>query len=111
MTHHATITPERWATFSLATQLINISSELSRAISFERRKDVEREATSLERVRELLDLSVAVGNTPGRRRELARLREVMNAIIVGDADFAITLADIQAELEPFALICAKERSV
>lgn len=111
MTHHTTLTPERWATFSLATQLMNISSELSRAISFERRKDSEREAASLERVRELVDLSVAVGVTPGQRREFARLREVTNAIIAGDADFAVTLADIQAELEPFALICAKERGV
>lgn len=108
--HHA-LTPERWATFSLATQIMNISSELSRAMSFERRKDVQHKTAALERMRELIDLSVAVGGAGGRRREFARLREVLNGIIMGDTDFVVTTADIQAELEPFAFMCAKERGV
>ena len=112
MTAHMTLTAERWSTFSFASQIMNISSELSRAVSFKKKHDVEHMNASLWRALELTDLSLMVSATTGRRREMARFREALSGIIVGaDSETGLSLSDLQAGIEPFALICARERGV
>lgn len=108
---HATLTPERWASFSLATQMMNISSEIARAESFEKKQDFPHRDRALDRAHELIQLSVAGASTRPRRRELSRLKEMFLGASFDPTHSPMTLADIQAELEPFALICAKERGV
>ena len=111
MTYHQTLTAERWATFSFATQLINISSEIARAQSFERKHDEEHRRVSIAGALELLDFSINGSTAPSRRRELARLREMLLGIFLHDKSVPMTLRDVQGELEPFAFVCARERGV
>lgn len=111
MIHHTTLTPERWAAFSLATQLMNISSEIARAESFEKKRDFSHRDSALERAHELIELSVAGASTRPMRRELSRLKEMFLGASFDREHAPMTLADIQAELEPFASICARERGV
>ena len=111
MTLHQSLTPDRWSQLSLATQLMNISSEISRAESFEKKQDFPHRDSALKRAHELIQLSVAGASTPPRQRELSRLKEMFLGASFDPKNAFLTLADIQAELEPFASICARERGV
>jgi hypothetical protein len=109
--HHKTLTPERWATFSLAAQLMNISSEIARAESFEKKQDFPHRDRALLRAHELIQFSVAGASTPSRQRELSRLKEMFLGASFDSMHSPLTLADIQKELEPFAGVLARERGV
>jgi hypothetical protein len=90
---------------------MNISSEIARAESFEKKRDFPHRDRALERAHELIQLSVASASTPPRRRELSRLKEMFLGASFDPDHAPLTLADIQKELEPFAGICARERGV
>lgn len=96
---------------SLASQLMNISSELARTSSLKKKGDAEGAERSFSRALELADLSVVASATASRRRELARLRESIAAAATEDSDLDVTLDDVQQELEPFSGVLARERGV
>lgn len=83
MTHvqHQDLGAGRWQTLSLAEQLGNIGSEVSRALRWrERNADLARGA--LHRALELFDLTLADPRhvaAPPRLREIASAREVVAA--------------------------------
>ena len=75
------ITKEKWQSLSLAQQLGNIGSELSRARHSEEQKDMKAKADSLARSLELLDMSLDDSRWRKKYKEIARLREVVSAWI------------------------------
>lgn len=77
MSQHSSLTPERWTRFGLGTQLLHIAAEMQRGLELLGRSDHERLRSSYERVLALLDLTVAVNQKPGLRRELLRWRGVI----------------------------------
>lgn len=108
-----TITEERWKTFSLAAQCMHIATELTRAESFSHSGDGGRRRNALNRARELAALSFAVSETPGRRRTFAQISGVLDQVLSGDmgTEEDAAIADLEKELEPFALVLARERGV
>jgi hypothetical protein len=107
-----TITKERWGTFSLAAQCMHIASELTRAESFSRRGDVGRREHALARARELAELSFAASETGGRRRAFRQMSQILQVLLSGEkSGIDVTVADLEQELEPFAVILARERGV
>ena len=50
---------KRWQKFSLAEQMGNIGSEISRADSFEKKQDLAQRTKSLERTLEMIDSTIA----------------------------------------------------
>ncbi len=76
MTQHASLTPERWATFSRDQQLLMIANEMNRAGKLFRPGDESRLANCYERVLRLADLTVEVQRGYALRRELLRWREL-----------------------------------
>ena len=67
-----------WRRLSLAEQMGNVGSEVSRTISWRTRGNEPYANRAFERALELLDLTHADGRWTGRRRrEIARAREAL----------------------------------
>lgn len=84
MKQHASLSPERWARFSLDQQILMVANEMNRASSL---LDPAHRATLLrtyERVLRLVDLTVQVQSRRGLRRELLRWRDLIAALYVAD---------------------------
>jgi hypothetical protein len=77
MTQHSSLTPERWAMFSLDQQILMIGNEMNRAARLSGPADVDSLALAYERVLRLVDLTVEVRTGPTLRRELLRWRDLV----------------------------------
>ena len=81
---HKGMTLEKWATLPASKQVLNIASELGRAESMAHSGLGEALKASLERVLELVDLTVEVNlKNHGFVREMLRFRELVAGIYVG----------------------------
>lgn len=89
MSQHASLSPERWAAFSLDQQILMIGNEMNRASRWMRPEDRSHLELCYERVLRLVDLTVEVNRRPALRRELLRWRDVVAEIYIRDEpDFA-----------------------
>ena len=80
MTQHATLSPERWARFTLDQQILMIANEMHRARSLIAAGDRVRRQHAYERVLRLVDLTVTVQPKHTLRRELLRWRDLAAAL-------------------------------
>ncbi len=81
---HAGLSPERWASFSFAQQVLMIGNEMNRGLSHLERQAWDRSRPSYERVLQLVDLTVGTPLTASRRRELLRWRDLAAALYLDD---------------------------
>lgn len=82
---HASLAAGRWSAMTIADQLGNVGSEVNRAISWRARRNREQSGRALDRMLELMDLTLADGRWSGRRRrEIARVREGLCDSFFGD---------------------------
>ncbi|MBI2216750.1 MAG: hypothetical protein HYU51_05580 [Candidatus Rokubacteria bacterium] len=81
-TQHATLTADRWATFTLDQQILMIANEMHRAGKLLGAKDRDRLRHAYERVLRLTDLTIEVRPRPPLRRELLRWRDLVAALYV-----------------------------
>jgi hypothetical protein len=95
VTQHASLTPERWARFSLDQQILMVANEMNRASSLLGDASPDSLRRTYERVLRLLDLTVATQARRGLRRELLRWRDLVAALYVAPR------ADAQAHAEAF----------
>ena len=95
---------EIWKRFSLAKQIGNIGSELSRAGHWDRRQDRESRNQALERALVLLDLTLNDARWRGRLKELARLREVICDWYADQGEYDISPDALEAYYTSFALL-------
>lgn len=110
MSVHLGLADGRWQTLSLADQLGNIGSEISRAISATKRNDPLRFESALSRGLELFDLTLADPRWHGvRLRELCRAREVVCDFLVGPNAFHSTAASLDAYFTQFAFAARRNR--
>jgi hypothetical protein len=82
VTQHASLSAERWASFTLDQQVLMIANEMQRASSL---LAPDRDASlrlAYERVLRLVDLTVAVQPKRTLRRELLRWRDLVAALYV-----------------------------
>lgn len=82
MSQHASLSPERWAAFSLDQQILMIGNEMNRASRWMRPEDRLHLELSYERVLRLVDLTVEVNCRPTLRRELLRWRDLIAELYV-----------------------------
>lgn len=100
---HHNLASGNWQKLSLAEQLGNIGSEVSRA----RRwlgKDQKSYDGAVERALELFDLTLGDPRWRKRLREIARLREVFCDAITGGKEYGSTLKDLERDLFYFAFL-------
>jgi hypothetical protein len=102
---HQELAAGRWHQMSLAEQLGNVGSEVSRAVKWaSRNPDLARGA--LERALELIDLMLddpRHRQAPARLREIARVREVVVDFFDGPNQYHSTAAGLQRYFDAYAL--------
>jgi len=82
VTQHSSLTPERWARFSLDQQILMIGNEMNRGMGLLRSADRRGLLLSYERVLRLVDLTVEVRSRYALRRELLRWRDLVAEMYV-----------------------------
>lgn len=102
MTFHPDLAAGRWQTLSLAEQLGNIGSEVSRALNWKEHEDQDKSTNALERGLELFDLTLSDRRWRGRRKELTRAREVVCDFLVGDNAYHSTPVALRRYFDVFA---------
>lgn len=100
---HAGLAAGRWNEMSLLDQLANIGSEVGRATKAKSLNNEQRLTAALERCLELFDLTLADERWRGRRREIARGREIVCDFLVGDNTYGSTPGSLDAYFLPFAV--------
>ena len=101
------IEQSRWSKFSLAQQIGNIGSEISRARYWEEKKDPASRAKSLERALELINLTLADTRHRHRLKEIARFQEIVGAAFADQNDYQISLTDLDNYCLDFALLARR----
>ncbi len=104
---HQGLSPEKWSQLSLCEQLGNIGSEIGRSARWQG-KDKEAFEGAVLRGLELLDMTLEDPRWKGRRKEIARVREIFCDIVWGEGSYKTTLADLENYFYPYAL-AARQR--
>jgi hypothetical protein len=102
---HRDLAAGRWWELSLAEQLGNIGSEVSRASRWAARNE-ELARGALERALELFDLTLddpRHRQSPARLREIARAREVVADFFAGPNQYQSTAASLQKYFDAYAV--------
>jgi hypothetical protein len=102
---HPGLAAGRWQELSLAAQLGNVGSEVSRARNWRDRNPRIAQA-AFERALELMDLTLADPKHRGTRRrirELARVREVLVDFFAGSNEYGSTGESIQRYFDAYAV--------
>jgi len=105
--HHPQLASGRWTQLSLAEQLANVGTEVGRMRT--RRTDEDR-GRPFERALELLDLTLADPRWRGRRKEIARARELLCDAADGGREYGSTLEDLDRYFLAFAVLARRWRS-
>ena len=105
---HPGLAAGRWQTLSLLEQLGNVGSEVGRMRRW-RDRDARLAAAAFERALELLDLTLADPRWRGRRREIARARELLCDAAAGGGEYGTTLDDLDRYFLAFAVAARASR--
>ncbi|KKR10351.1 MAG: hypothetical protein UT37_C0003G0050 [Parcubacteria group bacterium GW2011_GWA2_39_18] len=99
---HKELAAGRWYKLSLAEQLGNIGSEVSRTANWQN-KDKKLFWGAAERALELFDLTLEDSRWKGRRFEIARAREVFCDALYGGEMYKGSLQNLIGYFDQFAL--------
>ena|SRR3989338_9966490 len=101
---HETLAAGRWHTMTLAEQLGNVGSEVSRARKAQG-KDAPRYEAAMVRAFELLDLTLADPRWQKARRlkEISRARELLGDAYYGGTSYGSNLEDLDRYFYYFAI--------
>lgn len=103
---HKELASGAWFKLSLAEQLANIGSEISRAKNWQG-KDENIFWQAVERALELFDLTLMDSRWRGRLREIARVREVFCDALLGGKNYHSCLKDLENYFLPFVFFVRK----
>ena len=106
---HPGLAAARWQALTLTEQLGNIGSEVGRACRAKAQGNDDRFTHALDRALELFDRSLADERWRGRRREIARAREIVCDFLVGDNEHGSTAELLDAYFLPFAVAARRGR--
>lgn len=106
---HQELAAGRWREFSLAEQLGNIGSEVSRAARWEK-KDEKLFWGAVARALELFDLTLSDPRWSGRRREIGRAREVFCDAVYGGNLYKSSFPELVRYFDQFVFAARKKRN-
>lgn len=99
---HQEMAAGRWAELTLAEQMGNIGSEVSRSLKAKKMSNEKRFQGAFERALELFDLTIeCLLNQPGRLREVCRAREEYCTYFLG-GDFEVDAERMMKYYDEFA---------
>jgi hypothetical protein len=87
---HKDLTEDHWFNMSIDEQMANIGSEALRAISLKKKELPENMWNSIDRMLDLLDLTIKDSKNILRLRELTRVREVFLDHLLFDDQYGAT---------------------
>lgn len=93
----------RWQKFTIFQQLGNIASELSRVRHWRAKSDLKSCNASLERVLELIDLTISDKKNISRVGEIGRLREIIADLYGQTGYYKVNLGELEKLLFDFAI--------
>ena len=99
---HTNLAAGRWQTLPLVEQLANVGSDVARASQWQG-KDAQRCEQPFARALELLDLTIGDPRWKGRRKELARARELLCDAMFGGTAYGSDLASLDRYFFHFAV--------
>lgn len=109
---HNTLTPERWARFTIYEQLANVGCDVDRAIRWRNKGEPEYSRQAFERALELLDLTIRDPKNKGPKlKELLRVREVWVDYFLYDNQYHFTDEFWHNYFYYFSYIAAYERGL
>ena len=103
---HKELASGKWFKLSLAEQLANIGSEVSRANRWQS-KDEKLFQGAIYRALELFDLTMGDARWHGRLREIARVREIFCDAVFGGREYKSSFQDIIRYFDQFAFAARK----
>lgn len=105
---HRDLAASRWQTLPLMEQLANVGSDVGCAARWYR-KDSVRCEQAFVRALELLDLTIFDPRWRGRRKELARTRELLCDAMSGGTTYGSNLAALDRYFLPYAVAARSGR--
>ena len=108
---HRELAADRWWTLTLAEQLGNVGSEVSRTLKWRSRRPQIAEG-AMVRALELIDLTLddpRHRSSVARLREICRVREVLLDFLVGANQYGSTEITLQRYFDAFAVAASKPR--
>lgn len=106
---HQQLASGRWQQFSFIEQLAHVGSEVDRAVHWRQKGDTASSHRAVDRALELIDLTLADQRWRGRRKEIARAREVLCDYFYGDNAYHSSDQSLQRYFFAFAFFAAKDR--
>ena|SRR3989344_4108942 len=97
---------ERWQRMTLAEQMGNIGSEVSRATNAQD-KNEKRFQAAISRGLELFDLTISDSRWHGRLREIGRAKDVFMDAVTGGTEYQSDLQSLQKYFDQFAYASRK----
>lgn len=106
---HQQLAAGRWQQLSLAEQLANAGSEVSRALNWKTKNNEERVQQAFARALELLDLTAGDPRHLTRLKEILRLRECLADYFSGNNQYASSEAAWRKYFDAFAYMARKDK--
>ncbi len=108
MAYHAVLAAGRWFKLTLAEQLGNVGSEVSRMGNW-KDKNQKLYLKAFERALELLDLTIADLRWKNGLKELTRARELLCDAMQGGKEYGTTFEDLNRYFFQFALAARQDK--
>lgn len=106
---HRELAEGRWQQLTLMEQLGNVGSEVHRSIMWHEKNDLPHFQNAFDRALELFDLTLADPRWKGRRKEIARSREVFCDIFYGDNQYGTDPQSLDDYFMQFAVAARLKR--
>ena len=98
---HTELVSGRWAEMTLAQQMLNIGSEVSRANHWHKKGNQEQCQRAVFRALELIDLTIEVQRNKHALKEFTRMREVLCDFFLGENEWHCTGEQLQRDFDMF----------
>ena len=85
---HKELSSGRWVEMTLAEQMANVGSEVSRALNWQKKKKKDLAQNAFNRALELMDMTINSKGKYSKLKELFRVREALVDFFYGTNEFA-----------------------
>lgn len=102
-------TAKEWYRYSIFEQMANIGIEVSRAISWRKKKNQKMFLNAFYRALELIDFTVADEKNRKYLKEILRIREVLANYFIGDNVYRLTDEGWEKYFYPY-MLAARRRN-